>query len=53
MGPGGCLAFWVPEMQGGRAAAGLVVLAVAARAPGRWAAGDGWAAEIRRYLISH
>ena len=24
-GPGGCLAFWVPEMQGGRAAAGVMV----------------------------
>ena len=56
-GPGGCLPFWVPEMQGGRAAPpGLVVLAVAARAaagglPGMAGAGNGPAA-IRRYLIS-
>ena len=28
---GGCLPFWGPEMQGGRAAP-----------PGRWSAGDGW-----------
>ena len=25
-GPGGCLPFWVPEMQGGRPAAGVMVL---------------------------
>ena len=41
--PGGCLPFWVPERQGGRAAPpGLVALAVAVRVPGRWSAGDGW-----------
>ena len=40
-GPGGCLPFWVPKRQGGRAAPpGLVVLSVAARALGRWSAGD-------------
>ena len=49
-GPGGCLPFWGPEMQGGRETPpGLVVLSVAARAPGRWSVGDGWGwAMVRR-----
>ena len=59
---GGFWPFWVPERQGWREPPpGLAVLSVASRAAGRWSAGDGWAAvirrrsaaAIRRYLISH
>ena len=40
---GGCLPVWGPERQRGRdPPPGSVVLSVAARAPGRWSAGDGW-----------
>ena len=55
---GGCWPFWAPEMQGGRAAAGGGG-AVCGGLPGGllggcWlSAGGGWAAAIRRYLISH
>ena len=57
-GPGGCLPFWVPEMQGGRARRrgdGLPVVACLAAAGGLpWMAGAGNdPAAIRRYLISN
>ena len=59
---GGFWPFWVPERQGGRAAAGVMVLSVVARSPGLMVCRGwmGWAmirrrsaAAIRRYLISH
>ena len=59
---GGCLPFWVPEMQGGRAAAGVCGAAGGVQGAGAMVC-RGWlgrtmvrrrsAAAIWRYLISH